>query len=222
MIIKVCGLTDTDNIGRVVALRVDWIGMVFCPSSPRFIQMASTRAGIIPDRALHNAPVMNNVKRAGVFVDDMPQNIITRTVNYQLDIIQLHGHETPTLIRNLRSTIDTDIHPGIQFVKAFSISSADDFSKCQDYEGVADYFLFDTRSPQRGGSGKKFDWNVLGAYRGKTPFLLSGGIGPEDADRIKALHYPQMAGIDLNSRFETSPGIKDIEKLKTFIKAVRA
>ena len=218
MIIKVCGMTEAANIHEVAALGVNWIGMVFYPPSPRYVKMIPSQAGIIPDRANpDNDSAIAGCKRVGVFVDTMPQDIITRAVNFRLDFIQLHGHETPTLIRNLRATLHQDIRPGIQFIKAFSIKTADDLKQCEAYEGVADYFLFDTRCPQSGGSGQQFDWSILDSYQGHTPFLLSGGIGPGDADRIKSLRLPMMAGIDLNSRFETAPGIKDVQLLQTFI-----
>lgn len=223
MIVKVCGLRDGQNIKDVVSAGADWIGMIFYPKSPRYVTMIPTHAGIIPDRASSDSiDYIDMVKRVGVFVDDMAQNIITRVVNYRLDMVQLHGHETPTLIRNLRSTIDPDLHKGIKFIKAISIASSDDFKQCSQYEGVADYFLFDTRCDTMGGSGRQFDWSVLDSYRGNTPFLLSGGIGPDDAEAVKTVSHPRMAGVDLNSRFETAPAIKDAEAIKKFIKLLRA
>lgn len=222
MIIKVCGMRDGANIREVAALGVDWIGMIFYPKSPRYVRMIPSGAGIIPDRAAEGeASLLEKVKRVGVFVDDMPQNIVTRAYNYHLDLIQLHGHETPTLIRNLRATLDPDIRPGVKFIKAISVGSADDITQCEPYEGVVDYFLFDTRCTTMGGSGQQFDWTVLNAYKGHTPFLLSGGIGPDDADRVKAFNHPQCVGIDLNSRFEVEPGVKDIDKLRTFVNEVK-
>ena len=220
MIIKVCGMRDADNIREVKALDIDWMGFIFWQDSPRYVRQISSRAGIIPDysslKDLSELP-----KRVGVFVDDMPQNIVTRVVNYELDIVQLHGSESPVMIDNLRRTLDPDIHPGIQIVKALSISSVEDLQRYQDYVGHVDYFLFDTKTPLVGGSGKQFDWSILDAYDGEVPFLLSGGIGPEDAARVKAFSHPKLLGIDLNSRFETSPGVKDVEKLKAFIGEIR-
>ena len=218
MIIKVCGMRDSENIRQVAELGVDWIGMIFWPKSPRNVTMIPTNAGIIPDRGSlsphtsHLTPL-----RVGVFVDEMPQNIITRVVNFQLDLIQLHGHETPTLIRNLRRTLDPDIRPGVKIIKAISVGSRDDIAVYKHYADCVDYFLFDTKCPSVGGSGHQFDWSVLEAYDGDVPFLLSGGIGPDDAERVRNFHHPKCIGIDLNSRFETAPAIKDIEKLKTFL-----
>ena len=222
-LIKVCGMRDGENIREVAALGVDWIGLIFYPKSPRNVTMISTHAGIIPDRG-SLSPLTTHLSplRVGVFVDEMPQNIITRVVNFQLDLVQLHGHETPTMIRNLRATLDPDIRPGIKFIKAISVGSRDDIAAYKTYEDCVDYFLFDTKCPTVGGSGNQFDWSVLAGYAGETPFLLSGGIGPDDAERIRTFHHPKCIGIDLNSRFETAPALKDISKLKQFIKKIRS
>lgn len=219
MKIKVCGMRDGENIRQVAELGVDWIGMIFWEKSPRNVTMIPTHAGIIPDRSsIHQSPFTNHhCKRVGVFVDEMPQNIITRVVNFQLDLIQLHGHEKPTMIRNLRRTLDPDIRPGIKFIKAISVESRDDIATYKEYADCVDYFLFDTKCPTAGGSGEHFDWSVLDAYDGDVPFLLSGGIGPDDAERVRNFHHEKCIGIDLNSRFETEPAIKDIQKLKTFL-----
>lgn len=220
MIIKVCGMRDADNIREVKALDIDWMGFIFWQDSPRYVQQISSRAGIIPDysslKELETLP-----KRVGVFVDDMPQNIVTRVVNYELDMVQLHGSESPVMIDNLRRTLDPDIHPGIQIMKALSISSKEDLNRYHEYVGHVDYFLFDTKTPLVGGSGEQFDWNILEDYDGDVPFLLSGGIGPDDVARLKAFHHPQMIGVDLNSRFETAPAVKDVEKLRTFVNELR-
>ena len=157
----------------------------------------------------------------GVFVNDMPQNIVTAVYNYHLSYVQLHGDESPVMIDNLRRTLVPDIVPEIKIIKAISVSSAEDLQRCEQYEGHVDLFLFDTKCKGYGGSGQKYDWSVLEAYTGQTPFLLSGGIGPEDADRLRDFHHPQCVGIDLNSKFETAPGMKDVEMLKKFIKSLQ-
>ncbi|MGN1263917.1 MAG: phosphoribosylanthranilate isomerase [Prevotella sp.] len=218
MIIKVCGMRDGNNIAEVASLGIDWLGMIFWKQSPRYVRMIPTGAGIIPDHtSIEGNCTGNKVKRVGVFVDDMAQNIITRAVNYRLDYIQLHGNETPTLIRNLRATLQADIRPDIGFIKSISVENADDLKRCEEYDGCVDFFLFDTRCKCVGGSGRQFDWNILQHYRGSTPFLLSGGIGPGDAERIKTFRHPAFAGIDLNSRFETEPGVKDATAIKAFL-----
>ena len=221
MLVKVCGMRDGENIRQVVELGVDWIGMIFWSKSPRNVTMIPTHAGIIPDKAPSNNGIkLEGVSRVGVFVDEMPQNIITRVVNFHLDLVQFHGHESPTLIRNLRRTLDPDIRPGIRFIKAISVSSREDIAAYKQYEDCVDYFLFDTKCQTVGGSGQQFDWSVLEAYDGTKPFLLSGGIGPDDAVRIKTFQHPKCIGIDLNSRFETAPAQKDVDALRTFLSQI--
>lgn len=211
-------MRDADNIRDISALGVDMIGLIFYPPSPRYVQQFSSGAGIIPDYA----PDMGKTPlRVGVFVDDMPQNIVTRVYNYKLDYIQLHGNEPRETLENLRATIDPDIKPKIKIIKAISVSSAEDIKKYKEYVGAADLFLFDTKCKTVGGSGEQFDWQVLQAYDGDVPFLLSGGIGPDDAERIKNFHHPKCIGIDLNSKFEIEPALKDVEKFKQFLVKVK-
>ena len=211
-------MRDADNIRDISALGVDMIGLIFYPPSPRYVQQFSSGAGIIPDYA----PDMGKTPlRVGVFVDDMPQNIVTRVYNYKLDYIQLHGNEPRETLENLRATIDPDIKPKIKIIKSISVSSAEDIKKYKEYVGAADLFLFDTKCKTVGGSGEQFDWQVLQAYDGDVPFLLSGGIGPDDAERIKNFHHPKCIGIDLNSKFEIEPALKDVEKLKQFLVKVK-
>ena len=211
-------MRDADNIRDISALGVDMIGLIFYPPSPRYVQQFSSGAGIIPDYA----PDMGKTPlRVGVFVDDMPQNIVTRVYNYKLDYIQLHGNEPRETLENLRATIDPDIKPKIKIIKAISVSSAEDIKKYKEYVGAADLFLFDTKCKTVGGSGELFDWQVLQAYDGDVPFLLSGGIGPDDAERIKNFHHPKCIGIDLNSKFEIEPALKDVDKLKQFLVKVK-
>ena len=211
-------MRDADNIRDISALGVDMIGLIFYPQSPRYVQMLSSGAGIIPDYA----PDMGKTPlRVGVFVDDMPQNIVTRVYNYKLDYIQLHGNEPRETLENLRATIDPDIKPNIKIIKAISVSSAEDIKKYKEYVGAADLFLFDTKCKTVGGSGEQFDWQVLQAYDGDVPFLLSGGIGPDDAERVRNFHHPKCIGIDLNSKFEIEPALKDVEKLKQFLVKVK-
>lgn len=203
MIIKVCGMRDPDNIREVAKTGPDWMGMIFYNKSPRFV--ATPKAAL---------SIPYGIKRVGVFVDAMPQTIITMVETCNLDIVQLHGNESPTLIRNLRSSIDREL----KFMKVISVVGTSDLEKCEGYEDCADYFLFDTKCKERGGSGRQFDWSVIEGYNGYLPFILSGGIGPEDAERVLALRHPKLMGIDLNSRFETAPAIKDAEALSRFIK----
>lgn len=236
MIIKVCGMRDEQNMNDVAALGADMLGMIFYPKSPRFVSMMPSSSGIIPDYSKQTYDRARNIlaqknsstekpgrrpAMVGVFVDEMPQNIITRVYNYGLDYVQLHGSEPRATIENLRATIVPDIRKNVKFIKAISVSSADDISRYKEYEGAADMFLFDTKCRTVGGSGCSFDWSVLEHYDGNTPFLLSGGIGPDDAERVLAFRHPMFAGIDLNSKFEDAPGMKNISKLSKFINKIR-
>lgn len=234
MMIKVCGMRDSENIRAVAELKVDLMGFIFYLKSPRYVQMISSQAGILPDYSEERLQKMKKreteetknteltyPRKVGVFVDDMPQNIVTRVYNYNLDYVQLHGNEQPVMLDNLRRTLDPDIHSGIKIIKAISIKSKDDIRRWRDYRGTADMLLFDTQCSGYGGSGERFDWNVLEDYDGDIPFLLSGGIGPDDAERVLTFHHPMCVGIDLNSRFETEPGIKDVARLKAFIDILR-
>lgn len=223
MVIKVCGMRDAQNIREVSQLGVDMIGMIFYPKSPRYVEMQSSHAGIIPDYVKEDINIKSakSPARVGVFVDDMVQNIVTRVVNYHLDYVQLHGNEPREMCENLRLTLDPDIRPGIKIIKAISVSDASDIQKYKEYVGAVDLFLFDTKCKTVGGSGRQFDWQVLEQYDGEIPFLLSGGIGPEDASRLHAFHHPKCIGIDLNSRFEIEPGVKDVEKLKGFLNEIQ-
>lgn len=228
MIIKVCGMREPENVRDVENLGVDMIGFVFCADSERYVSMVSSNAGIIPDYAYgrqngDEAPACGAVQeskphRVGVFVDDMPQNIVTRIYNYNLDYVQLHGSETAVMIDNLRRTVDPDICPGLKIIKALSIRSEQDVKRWREYEGHADMLLFDTKGCKAGGNGEHFDWTLLDAYHGNIPFLLSGGISVDDADSIRAIRHPMFAGVDLNSRFEVRPGLKDVALLREFIR----
>lgn len=230
MIVKVCGMREADNIRAVAEAGADMIGMIFYPKSPRYVPMVSSRSGLVPDRASSDLEhgcggsqkQSRRVPLVGVFVDDMPQNIVTRVYNYNLDYVQLHGAESRVMIENLRRTIVPDIRRELKVIKTVSISGKDDFAKCAEYEGVVDLFLFDTACPDHGGSGRQFDWDDLNAYKGSVPFLLSGGIEPDDADAVKSISHPRMIGVDINSRFETAPAVKDAEIVGEFIRQVKS
>ena len=223
MIIKVCGLKQPEHIREVENLGVDMTGFIFYKKSSRYVSLLPSHAGTIPDYAgkeLTNKG-KSRCKRVGVFVDEMPQTIVSMVYNYGLDYIQLHGNETVELIDNLRSTIVPDIRADIKFIKAINVSCADDVKRWRKYEGKADMLLFDTQGTKVGGNGTQFDWSILDDYDGNIPFLLSGGIGPDDATAILDISHPMFAGVDLNSRFEISPGIKDINLLSSFINKLR-
>ena len=197
MIIKVCGMRDPENIRAVENLHpyVQWMGFIFWQKSSRYV---SEKPAYLPTK----------LKRVGVFVDATIDEVRKKAEDYALDIIQLHGKETPDYIRQLGKR---------PIIKALNIASTEDIQQTKAYEGIVDYFLFDTKAKMVGGNGTKFDWSVLESYQGNTPFILSGGIGPDDAQSVKAFHHPRFAGIDLNSRFEIAPALKNINQLKQFI-----
>ena len=196
-------MREAENIREVEALGIDMMGFIFWPKSSRYV---SERPDYLP----------KHVKRVGVFVNEDPEQVKRLAADYRLDYIQLHGQESPEQISHL-----SPLTSHLSIIKAFNIATAEDLLQTQPYEGVADLFLFDTKGKSVGGNGEKFDWDVLDAYHGSTPFLLSGGIGPDDAERVNAFHHPKCIGIDLNSRFELSPGLKDINKLKEFLKKIK-
>ena len=226
MIIKVCGMREPENIRAVEELGVDMIGFIFVPQSKRYVRMISSNAGILPDYADErqnetSAAGKKAPLRVGVFVDDMPQNIITRIYNYNLDYVQLHGDESAVMIDNLRRSVDPDIHKGLKIIKAISVASENDVKRWREYEGHADMLLFDTKGDEAGGNGRHFDWELLNAYDGNIPFLLSGGIDIDDALEIRKINNPMFAGVDINSRFETEPAVKDVEKVRNFIRLLK-
>ena len=203
-IIKVCGMRDAENIREVESLGIDLMGFIFWSKSSRYV---SERPNYLPQEA----------KKVGVFVNEETETIVQIAKDYALDFIQLHGQESPDFVRSIRSVCgDT-----ISTIKAFNIATADDFAQTKPYEGLVDYFLFDTKGKSVGGNGEKFDWNVLSAYDGETPFLLSGGIGPNDVEVLSSylsvLGSKHCIGIDLNSRFELAPGLKDVTTLQKFL-----
>ena len=199
MIVKVCGMRDAENIRAVEALGIDMMGFIFWPKSSRYV---SERPAYLP----------TSCQRVGVFVDESIDKVMQYAAAFQLDVIQLHGGESPEYVSRLK---------GLKVIKAFNIATADDLKQVKLYEGLADCFLFDAKGRSVGGNGTQFDWDVLQGYTGKTPFLLSGGIGPDDAGRVTDFEHPRCIGIDLNSRFETAPGLKDVNKLKAFLEKVK-
>lgn len=204
-LIKICGLKYPDNIRQIVALQPDMIGFIFYPKSQRYVNKPNDIARLY---------IPPSIKKIGVFVNETKDTILQKVKMYQLQGVQLHGDESPALCLALKQQ-------KLLVLKALSILSVDDIKKSALYEGFVDFFLFDTKTQGYGGSGEKFDWEIINAYRGLTPFILSGGISPEDAEVILSLKHARLAGIDLNSRFETSPGVKEVALLKEFLKKIK-
>lgn len=199
LIIKVCGMREDDNIREVENIGIDMMGFIFWPKSSRYV---SERPAYLP----------TNCKRVGVFVNEDIEQVKRIANDYALTLIQLHGNESSEDVGQLRKW---------KIIKAFNVATIEDLKQTKAYEGLADYFLFDTKGKSVGGNGEQFDWNILQHYNGDTPFLLSGGIGPEDAERLKYWYHPKCIGIDINSRFEIAPAYKDTDKIKTFINTIR-
>lgn len=205
MLTKVCGLKSLENIGGLTRLGLDYMGFIFYPKSPRFMMET------IPPSFMKE---LEGIKKVGVFVNETADLVAEVAKKFHLDTVQLHGKETPETCKTLKDK-------GFEIFKVFSVGEDFDFSDTEAYVEVADYFLFDTKTPQHGGSGKKFNWDVLYNYKLDKPFILSGGIGPDDVSEIKRFNHPKMAGIDLNSKFETEPGVKDVTELSMFLFALR-
>lgn len=177
---------------------VDFIGFIFYPNSKRCV---------------HSTTGLNTAFKVGVFVNEFNSSIADRISSEGLDVVQLHGSESPETCAHLKKHA--------QIIKAFGIDSAFDFGAISIYEPHVNFFLFDTKTVHHGGSGVQFDWSILENYRGITPFFLSGGINPESVESLKAIRHPQFFGIDLNSGFEHQPGDKNCEALKEFIQQIK-
>jgi phosphoribosylanthranilate isomerase len=205
MKVKVCGLKYQENRKAVAALQPDYIGLIFYERSPRNIEEATSEG-------LDGLPV----KKVGVFVDADLSEIKSKVQAFQLDGVQLHGFESPEIVQAIK-----EVYPHLDVFKAFRVGPDFDFQTTLSFAGLADYFLFDTKGPKAGGNGRSFDWSLLENYQGSTPFFLSGGIGPGDADRILQFRHPTLVGVDVNSGFEVEPGRKDEQQLKVFLEKLK-
>lgn len=200
--LKVCGITTNEQVKALEALKdVDFIGFIFYEKSPRHALNFKPVAKTSPD-----------IKRVGVFVNSDYTTITSMVDTYAIDHIQLHGSESTAFCEQL-------LNENFSVSKAFGISSTEDLKALSEYDQLGlDHFVLDTKTAAHGGSGMQYDWNILADYPYATPFLLSGGIRPEDAAQLNQLALPKCIGYDINSRFETAPGIKSIPTIQTFIK----
>jgi phosphoribosylanthranilate isomerase len=204
--VKVCGMTNPQNVRGITDANPDYIGFIFYKGSPRYV-------GDEPDSELFlNVPA--GIKKAGVFLNENPQKILELSRLTGLDVIQLHGNESPDYCDRIKSY-------GLTVIKVFNISNEFSFESLIPYTSKCDYFLFDTKSEKPGGSGKKFDWEKLEEYSLHKPFFLSGGIGPEDSVRLNSIQNKGFFAIDINSRFELSVGLKDTGLVRTFINSIK-
>lgn len=208
--IKVCGMRDAANIRAVEALGVDMMGFIFWPGSKRYCE---TKPDYLPA-----------VDRVGVFVNAPVEDVVARFLDYGLAAIQLHGDEDRQYIMQLRSAIGAlpeEQYRPYRLIKAIPMRMQEDLAQCEPFVGFVDMFLFDTASAGYGGTGKQFDWHLLDGYRFMTPFLLSGGIGPDSVAALREFKHPCCEGYDLNSRFEQEPGLKEVERLRVFLNQLK-
>ena len=210
MQIKVCGITQLKQLQQLDALEIDFAGLNFYKGSPRYI------GDKISQDEIKTADF--DIKKIGVFVDAKYEDIMKAIEDYNLDIVQLHGSESTSLCRDLSDEIEV--------IKAFRIgteTSAELEKKLKKYDEVCDYYLFDSGGFREalGGTGKQFDWNILEACKIEKPFFLGGGIGPDDAEKLRAFNHPDFFAIDINSKFEVSAGVKDLVKLVKFVKELK-
>jgi phosphoribosylanthranilate isomerase len=201
MQLKVCGITNTLTIRELIPLDIARLGFIFYHKSARYVY------GKLIEEGLNEIP--GHIKKTGVFVNAEIAEIEQIVESYHLDSMQLHGDESPDFCKHFR--------PKTEVIKTISIKDKSSFEKARLYMDSCDLFLFDTQSEHYGGTGKSFDWQWLEAYTLNKPFYLSGGISLENFTDIKKIRHPQLLGIDINSKFETAPGIKDIEKIKQLI-----
>ncbi len=197
MKIKVCGLKDSENIKAVSAFNPDYMSFIFYGKSPRFINN-------VPFKQLNNIPA--SIFKTAVFVNESFERINELIDRYGFNAIQLHGNESPEFCNSFKNKV--------KVIKAFGLNSSFNFEQLKAYKNKVDFFLFDTKTDIYGGSGKTFDWSILNKYTLDVPFFLSGGLSNDNLEEIKNIIHPQFYGVDLNSKFETEPGIKNIEKLE--------
>lgn len=201
MKLKVCGLKYPENINEIARLKVNYLGFIFYKNSPRYFNdnLSFDEVRLIP----------KHVKKTGVFVNEDIYTVFNKIAHFDLDAVQLHGKETAQSCRELKAHVEV--------IKAFGINDHFNFDVLEEFKDSVDYFLFDTASKDHGGSGNSFDHSLLTKYKLPVPFFLSGGISLENFEQIQSFVHPQLIGYDINSKFETEPGSKDIRKIKTFI-----
>jgi phosphoribosylanthranilate isomerase len=206
MLIKVCGMRNATNIEALCQLKPDFVGFIFYNKSPRYAVGILTREVALA--------IPKSILKTGVFVNEEYKAIKQVVAEYELGAVQLHGSETPDLCARLKDD-------GLMVLKAFHPNSIEELQHTYAYNSVCDYFLFDTPSVNHGGTGVKFDWSILEHYSGACPFFLSGGIGVNDAKQILALTNISPVGVDINSKFEIEPGLKNIDEVSKFFHVLK-
>ena len=206
LLVKVCGMRDAAALNEVAALVPDFLGFIFAPKSPRFV------GDVLAAELVQALPP--TIWKVGVFVDETSENILATARRFGLAAVQLHGQETPAQCEELGEA-------GLLVMKAFSVGKAVDFTALLAYVPYCDFFLFDTKGAAPGGNGATFDWSLLSDYNLPVPYFLAGGLGPEHAAELAALRLPGLVGVDLNSGFETAPGVKDAGRLAQMLTQLR-
>jgi phosphoribosylanthranilate isomerase len=207
-LIKICGLSTAETLTAAIAARADWCGFNFYAPSPRFVSSEQV--------ARLAAQAQGAICKAGVFVDADDATLGEAVLAGKLDAIQLHGHETPARAAELRARF------GLPVWKVLSVSQAADVARAAAYFDVADFLLFDAKTPKGtlpGGMGLAFDWSLLGAYKGPLPWGLAGGLTPLNV--ADAVRQTKAGLVDTSSGVESAPGVKDIDKIKAFCQAAR-
>lgn len=197
MLVKVCGMKQPDNINELIQSKINFIGFIFYEGSKRYTESVPI-------------PIPKSIQKVGVFVNSDLEKLIEIAELNELDYIQLHGDENPAYCLPLKEI-------GFKIIKVFRVDDQFDFMQTVAFDDIVNYFLFDTKAKEYGGTGKKFNWAKLNEYNGTIPFLLSGGIGSEDYQEINEMKHERFIGVDINSGFEIEPGIKDISMIKRFI-----
>lgn len=204
--VKICGMVNPLNLQEVAAAGPDFIGLIYYPASPRYVCEETE------NDLLENFP--QGIKKVGVFFNENITEVLKVSKRAALDLIQLHGNESPAYCYRLSAS-------GSSVIKAFNIDNGFNFETLTGYLPVCDFFLFDTKTDKPGGSGKKFHWEELEEYTLEKPFFLSGGIGREDAELVKSIRNGCLYAVDINSRFESVAGIKDAELVRKFIEEIK-
>jgi phosphoribosylanthranilate isomerase len=207
MNIKVCGITEMKQLQQLEGLDIDFAGLIFYKGSPRYV------GDKLPKKEVKKADF--DLKKVGVFVDPELIEVLDAIDEYGIQVVQLHGDESPEMCEDLGNEVEV--------IKAFRLKGNEDIDKLvAPYDGVCDYYLFDKATDYTlGGSGQQFDWTILTRAKIEKPFFLSGGIGVDDVAKIKAFKHPDIFGVDINSKVESAPGVKDMSKLLQFKMAMK-
>ena len=206
MKLKVCGMKYPDNVSAVAALLPDYMGFIFYKPSKRYCDetLSPTFVKSLP----------NSILKTGVFVNESLEEVVRICTEYGFKAVQLHGHETPDFCLACKKA-------GLEVIKVFHVGETMDWSILEPYKKVADYFLFDTKTPEYGGSGMRFNWDLLKEYDNEIPLILSGGIDASIFSELNSLETVNIYALDVNSRFELEPGLKDVKRVEKFVESIK-